>query len=46
LGGNNSAGIGAVGGNVGFLNWSINWRNISQMQSYPASSQMDGYGNW
>jgi type II secretory pathway pseudopilin PulG len=46
LNGNNSAGIGAVGGNIGFLNWSINWRNIKQMQTYPASSQLDGYGNW
>jgi len=41
-----SAGIGAVGGNIGFLNWSVTWRNISQMQTYSASSQMDGFGNW
>jgi hypothetical protein len=46
LGGQNSAAVGAVGGNVGFLNQSITWRNINQMQTHPASSQLDGYGNW
>ena len=42
----NSAGIGAVGGDVGRLDFSVTWRNMSQMQTYSASSQMDGFGNW
>jgi len=46
LSGVNSAGIGAAGGNIGFLNWSVSWRNISRMQTYSASSAPDGYGNW
>jgi prepilin-type N-terminal cleavage/methylation domain-containing protein len=41
-----SAGIGAVGGNIGFLNWSVTWRNINQMQTYSASSLPEEYGNW
>jgi prepilin-type N-terminal cleavage/methylation domain-containing protein len=42
----NSAGIGAAGGNIGFLDFSVTWRNIRQMQTYSASSQQDGNGNW
>lgn len=41
-----SAGIGGVGGNVGLLDFSVSWRNIRQMQTYSASSQSDGQGNW
>jgi prepilin-type N-terminal cleavage/methylation domain-containing protein len=41
-----SAGIGAVGGNIGRLDFSVSWRSISQMQTYTASSQLDGFGNW
>jgi hypothetical protein len=41
-----SAGIGGVGGNIGYLNQSVVWRNIKLMQTYPASSQPDGYGSW
>jgi type II secretory pathway pseudopilin PulG len=41
-----SAGIGAAGGNVGSLDFSVTWRNIRQMQTYSASSQSDGTGNW
>jgi Tfp pilus assembly protein PilE len=46
LTGNTSAQIGAAGGNIGYLDMSVNWRNIRQMGSYTASSQSDGYGNW
>jgi type II secretory pathway pseudopilin PulG len=46
LSGVDSAGIGAVGGNIGFLDMSISWRSIKQMQIYSASSQLDGWGNW
>ncbi|HEX3718044.1 MAG TPA: hypothetical protein VH595_08755 [Verrucomicrobiae bacterium] len=46
LSGVNSTGIGATGGNVGSLDWSVHWRNITQMGTYTASSQSDGYGNW
>jgi type II secretory pathway pseudopilin PulG len=42
----NSAGIGAAGGNVGFLNYSVAWKNIRQMQTWSASSAPDSYGNW
>jgi type II secretory pathway pseudopilin PulG len=42
-----SAGIGAAGGNIGFLDFSVSWRNIRQMQTYPASSAPDNnQGNW
>jgi type II secretory pathway pseudopilin PulG len=41
-----SAGIGATGGNIGFLNQSVAWRNIRLMQTWQASSEPDGYGNW
>jgi prepilin-type N-terminal cleavage/methylation domain-containing protein len=46
LSGISSASIGAVGGNVGYLNSSVVWRSMGQMQTYAASSQSDGYGNW
>jgi prepilin-type N-terminal cleavage/methylation domain-containing protein len=41
-----SVGIGAVGGNIGFLDSSVTWRNIRQMQTFSASSLSDGQGNW
>ena len=41
-----SAGIGAVGGNIGFLDFSVRWRNIKQMQTWSASSSLDSFGNW
>jgi len=40
------AALGAVGGNVGYLDWSVSWRNINQMQIHAASSQSDANGNW
>jgi prepilin-type processing-associated H-X9-DG protein len=42
----NSAGIGAAGGNIGFLDGSVVWRNIKRMQTWQASSALDSYGNW
>ncbi len=41
-----SAGIGAVGGNIGFLDGSVRWRNIKQMQTWGASTYLDSFGNW
>jgi type II secretory pathway pseudopilin PulG len=38
--------LGAVGGNIGYLDWSVSWRNINQMQTHAASSQSDANGNW
>lgn len=46
LSGTSSAGIGAIGGNIGSLDWSVRWRNINQMQTNSASSQSDAYGSW
>jgi prepilin-type N-terminal cleavage/methylation domain-containing protein len=45
-GSTNSAGLGAMGGNVELFDGSINWRTISSMQTYFASSENDAYGNW
>jgi prepilin-type N-terminal cleavage/methylation domain-containing protein len=41
----NSASIGAQGGNAGYSDVSVQWRNISAMQTLPASSMIDAYGN-
>lgn len=41
-----SAGIGAVGGNIGYLDSSVRWRNMNQMQTWSASSTLDSFGNW
>ena len=41
-----SAGIGAVGGNIGYLDNSVQWRNMKQMQTWSASSTLDSFGNW
>jgi type II secretory pathway pseudopilin PulG len=46
LSGANSAAVGAIGGNIGSLDWSVRWRSITQMGTYTASSESDGYGNW
>jgi hypothetical protein len=46
LPGNSSAAIGAVGGNVGRLDFSVIWRSMGQMQTNVASSLGDGYGTW
>jgi prepilin-type processing-associated H-X9-DG protein len=46
LPGDSSASIGAVGGNVAFVDGSVVWRNLSNMQTNPASQFSDAYGNW
>jgi competence protein ComGC len=46
LPGNSSANLGAVGGNVGFVDGSVLWRNLPQMQTNSASSSSDAYGIW
>ena len=38
--------IGAQGGNVGFLDGSVVWKNINQMKTRRASSYTLYYGNW
>jgi prepilin-type N-terminal cleavage/methylation domain-containing protein len=39
-----SAAIGAAGGNVGLLDGSVAWKNISQMQTYRGSQMWDADG--
>jgi competence protein ComGC len=46
LPGNSSASIGAVGGNIGFVDGSVLWRNLPMMQTNPASSSLDASGIW
>jgi len=46
LPGISSASIGAVGGNVAFVDGSVLWRNLPLMQTNYASSGLDAYGNW
>jgi type II secretory pathway pseudopilin PulG len=46
LPGYSSASIGAVGGNIGFVDGSVLWRNLLQMQTNYSSSSLDAYGNW
>jgi competence protein ComGC len=46
LPGYSSASIGAVGGNIGFVDGSVLWHNLPQMQTNPASSSSDAYGIW
>jgi hypothetical protein len=46
LPGNSSASIGAAGGNVGFIDGSVIWRNLLRMQTNAASSSLDAYGVW
>ncbi len=44
-GATNSASIGAMGGNIELYDGSVNWRTISSMQTFSASSLNDAYGN-
>ncbi len=44
-GGTNSAGLGAEGGNAGFLDGRVEWRSMGVMQTLPASSTGDSSGN-
>jgi type II secretory pathway pseudopilin PulG len=44
-GGTNSASIGATGGNIELFDGSVNWRAISSMQTFSASSVEDAFGN-
>ena len=46
VGGASSADIGATGGNVGLLDGSIEWKNISQMLTYPISNVGSYRGTW
>lgn len=46
MGGASSAGIGAVGGNVGLLDGSVTWRGVKRMQTYRASQQWGNDGCW
>jgi type II secretory pathway pseudopilin PulG len=47
LPGGNCAGVGAVGGNIGLVDGSVQWRSLSQMQANPASDlENEAYGNW
>jgi prepilin-type processing-associated H-X9-DG protein len=46
LPGSSSASVGAVGGNVGFIDGHVEWRTLPQMQTNPASSLSDAYGSW
>jgi len=41
-----SADIGAVGGNVGLLDGSVNWRNVREMRTYRGSQMWDNNGCW
>ena len=45
-GGISSAAIGAVGGNVGLLDGSVAWKNITDMLIYRGSQQWDNDGCW
>jgi hypothetical protein len=45
-GATNSAGIGAMGGNIELFDGSVDWRAISSMQTVSASSVNDACGNW
>jgi prepilin-type processing-associated H-X9-DG protein len=46
LPGNSSASIGAMGGNIGFVDGHVSWVSISHMQTNSASSLSDAYGVW
>jgi prepilin-type N-terminal cleavage/methylation domain-containing protein len=45
-GGATSAEIGAVGGNVGLMDASVAWKNVSQMRIYRASQRWGDNGCW
>ena len=44
--GASAAAIGAAGGNVGFLDGSVAWKSIKQMQTYRGSQQWGDSGCW
>jgi prepilin-type N-terminal cleavage/methylation domain-containing protein len=44
--GASSAAVGAAGGNVGLLDGSVSWKNISQMNVYRGSQQWGDNGCW
>jgi prepilin-type processing-associated H-X9-DG protein len=47
LPGSSVASVGAVGGNIGFVDGHVEWRNLPQMQTNVASSLSDdNYGTW
>ena len=46
LPGKSSASLGAVGGNVGFIDSHVEWRTLPKMQTNSASSLSDSYGAW
>jgi hypothetical protein len=48
LPGGSSASAGAMGGNIGFSDYSVLWRTLPQMQTNTASSSTlsDGFGMW
>jgi len=47
LPGNGSASVGAMGGNIGFSDWSVQWRTLPQLQTNGASSPNNGsLGLW
>ncbi len=46
LPGDKSSDIGAVGGNIGYLNGSVVWKNIGSMSTYHASSEPAYFGAW
>ncbi len=46
LPGEKSSDIGAVGGNIGYLNGSVTWKSIGQMDVHPASSVANIFGSW
>jgi hypothetical protein len=48
LPGNSSASIGAIGGNVGFVDQSVKWMPLPQMHTNAASSTSipDSFGAW
>jgi competence protein ComGC len=46
LPGISSANIGAVGGNIGFIDGHVNWQTLPRMQTNAASFPTDAYGAW
>jgi hypothetical protein len=45
-GGANSADVGAAGGNIGLLDGSVSWKNVSQMHIYRGSQMWGDGGCW
>jgi len=46
LPGNSVASVGAMGGNIAFVDDHVEWRTLPQMQTNAASSLPDAYGAW